>query len=151
MASAAPSRPTTRIPANKFGAHIRSRRLASLLSETWPGDSWKHGGDAASLVGSYDPQLNLVYFGTSNAAPWGASERGPDKSDYGKFVNLYTASTLALDVDTGKIVWYYQTTPYDTWDYDGVNELVLADLDINGKKTPVALKADRNGFFYLCA
>jgi len=118
-------------------------------SETWPGESWKHGGGAAWLVGSYDPQLNLVYYGTSNAAPWGASERGPDKSDYGKFVNLYTASTLALDVDTGKIVWYYQTTPYDTWDYDGVNELVLADLDINGKKTPVGLKADRNGFFYV--
>lgn len=118
-------------------------------AETWLGDSWKHGGGAAWLVGSYDPQLNLVYYGTSNASPWGASERGPDKSDYGKFTNLYTASTLALDADTGKIVWYYQTTPYDTWDYDGVNELVLADLDINGKKTPVGLKADRNGFFYV--
>jgi alcohol dehydrogenase (cytochrome c) len=118
-------------------------------AETWMGDSWKYGGGAAWLVGSYDPQLNLIYFGASNAAPWGASGRGPDKSDYGNFTNLYTASTLALDADTGKIAWHYQTTPYDTWDYDGVNELVLADLDINGKKTPVGLKADRNGFFYV--
>jgi PQQ-dependent dehydrogenase (methanol/ethanol family) len=118
-------------------------------ADTWKGDSYKYGGGAAWLVGSYDPQLNLVYFGSSNAAPWGASERGPDSSDYGKFTNLYTASTLALDADTGKIVWHYQTTPYDTWDYDGVNELVLADIEIDGKQTPVALKADRNGFFYV--
>ena len=118
-------------------------------AETWMDDSWKNGGGAAWLVGSYDPQLNLIYFGASNAAPWGASGRGPDKSDYGKFTNLYTASTLALGADTGKIVWHYQTTPYDTWDYDGVNELVLADFDINGQKTPVGLKADRNGFFYV--
>jgi PQQ-dependent dehydrogenase (methanol/ethanol family) len=118
-------------------------------ADTWKGDSYKYGGGAAWLVGSYDPQLNLVYFGSSNAAPWGASERGPDSSDYGKFTNLYTASTLALDADTGKIAWHYQTTPYDTWDYDGVNELVLADIAIDGKETPVALKADRNGFFYV--
>jgi PQQ-dependent dehydrogenase (methanol/ethanol family) len=118
-------------------------------AETWKNDSWKYGGGAAWLVGSYDPQLNLVYYGASNPSPWGASERGPDTSDYGKFTNLYTASTLALDADTGKIVWHYQTTPYDTWDYDGVNEFVLADLDINGQKTPVGLKADRNGFFYV--
>jgi PQQ-dependent dehydrogenase (methanol/ethanol family) len=118
-------------------------------AETWKNDSWKYGGGAAWLVGSYDPQLNLVYYGASNPSPWGASERGPDTSDYGKFTNLYTASTLALDADTGRIVWHYQTTPYDTWDYDGVNELVLADLDINGQKTPVGLKADRNGFFYV--
>src|SRR5215831_10155111 len=118
-------------------------------AETWKNDSWKFGGGAAWLVGSYDPELNLVYYGASNPSPWGASERGPDSSDYGKFTNLYTASTLALDADTGKIVWHYQTTPYDTWDYDGVNELVLIDLDINGQKTPVGLKADRNGFFYV--
>jgi len=118
-------------------------------NETWKGDSWKTGGGAAWFIGSYDPQLNLVYYGASNPAPWGASVRGPDTSDYGKFTNLYTASTLALDADTGKIIWHYQTTPYDTWDYDGVNELVLADLDINGQKTPVGLKADRNGFFYV--
>ena len=118
-------------------------------NETWKGDSWKTGGGAAWFVGSYDPQLNLVYYGASNPAPWGASVRGPDTSDYGKFTNLYTASTLALDADTGKIVWHYQTTPYDVWDYDGVNELVLVDAPVDGQKTPLALKADRNGFFYV--
>jgi alcohol dehydrogenase (cytochrome c) len=118
-------------------------------AETWKGSSWSHGGGAAWYVGSYDPQLNLVYFGTSNPGPWGASERGPDESEYGKFTNLYSASTLALDADTGKIVWHFQTTPYDAWDYDGVNENVLADIDAGGAKRPVILKADRNGFFYV--
>ena len=75
--------------------------------------------------------------------------RGPDTSDYGKITNLYSASTLALDPDTGEIRWYYQTTPYDAWDYDGVNELVLADLKIDGSQVPVLMKADRNGFFYV--
>ena len=73
----------------------------------------------------------------------------PGQERYGKFTNLYTASMLALDADTGKIVWHYQTTPYDTWDYDGVNELVLADLDIDGQITPVGLQANRDGFFYV--
>jgi alcohol dehydrogenase (cytochrome c) len=118
-------------------------------NETWKGDSWKTGGGAAWFVGSYDPQLNLVYYGASNAAPWGGGVRGPDSSEYGQYTNLFTASTLALDADTGKIVWHYQTTPYDVWDYDGVNELVLMDAPVDGQKTPLALKADRNGFFYV--
>lgn len=118
-------------------------------NDTWRGDSWKTGGGAVWLVGSYDAKLNLVYFGTSNAGPWGASVRGSDSSDYGAYTNLHTASTLALNVDTGKIVWSYQTTPQDAWDYDGVNEVVLADISVSGKKVPAALKADRNGFFYV--
>ncbi len=118
-------------------------------NDTWLGDSWKTGGGAAWHVGSYDPLLNLVYYGTSNAAPWGGSVRGPDSSEYGQYRNLYTSSTLALDADTGKIAWYYQSTPYDVWDYDGVNELVLVDAPIDGQVTPLAVKADRNGFFYV--
>jgi len=118
-------------------------------NETWKGESWKTGGGAAWFIGSYDPQLNLVYYGASNAAPWGGGVRGPDSSEYGQYTNLYTASTLALDADSGKIVWHYQTTPYDVWDYDGVNELVLVDAPVEGQKTPLALKADRNGFFYV--
>ena len=118
-------------------------------NDTWLGDSWKTGGGAAWHVGSYDPQLNLVYYGTSNAAPWGGSVRGPDSSEYGQYRNLYTSSTLALDADTGKIAWYYQSTPYDVWDYDGVNELVLVDAPVDGRMTPLAVKADRNGFFYV--
>jgi PQQ-dependent dehydrogenase (methanol/ethanol family) len=118
-------------------------------NDTWKGDSWKFGGGVAWHIGSYDPSLNLLYYGTSNPSPWGASVRGNDSSNVGQFTNLYTASTLAINPDTGKIVWHYQTTPHDAWDYDGVNELVLVDLDIGGQKTPVALKADRNGFFYV--
>lgn len=118
-------------------------------NDTWKGDSWKFGGGVAWHIGSYDPNLNLLYYGTSNPAPWGASVRGNDSSNVGQYTNLYTASTLAINPDTGKIVWHYQTTPHDAWDYDGVNELVLVDLDIGGQKTPVALKADRNGFFYV--
>ena len=118
-------------------------------NDTWKGDSWKFGGGVAWHIGSYDPALNLLYYGTSNPSPWGAAIRGNDSSSIDPYSNLYTASTLAINPDTGKIVWHYQTTPHDAWDYDGVNELVLVDLDIKGQKTPVALKADRNGFFYV--
>jgi alcohol dehydrogenase (cytochrome c) len=75
--------------------------------------------------------------------------RSTGTSDYGKLTNLYTSSTLALDPETGKIKWHIQDTPADAWDYDGVNEAVLADLKIDGKDTPALLKADRNGFFYV--
>jgi PQQ-dependent dehydrogenase (methanol/ethanol family) len=118
-------------------------------NDTWKGDSWKTGGGAAWAIGSYDPQQNLIFYGTSNPGPWNAAVRGPDKSDYGNFTNLYTAASVALDGDTGKIVWYYQSTPHDAWDYDGVNELLVADLNINGQKTPVVIKGDRNGFMYV--
>lgn len=118
-------------------------------NESWKGDSWQTGGGAAWFVGSYDPNLNLVYWGTSNPSPWTAVVRGPDRSDYGEFTNRHSASTLALDADTGEIRWHYQTTPHDAWDYDGVNELVLADLNINGENVPALMKADRNGFFYV--
>ena len=117
--------------------------------DTWKGDSGKHGGGAAWFVGSYDPKLNLIYYGTSNPAPWSAAVRGNDSSEIGKFTNLYTASVVALNPDTGNIQWHYQFTPHDAWDYDGVNELVFADLPIDGKTTPVIMQANRNGFFYV--
>ena len=118
-------------------------------SETWKGDSGKFGGGVAWHIGSYDPKLNLVYYGTSNPSPWSASVRGNDSSEVGQYSNLYTASVLALNADTGKITWHYQFTPHDAWDYDGVNELVFADLPVEGKKTPVLMQANRNGFFYV--
>jgi alcohol dehydrogenase (cytochrome c) len=118
-------------------------------ADSWKGDSGKNGGGVAWHIGSYDPKLNLVYYGTSNPSPWSASVRGNDSSDIGKFSNLYTASILALNADTGKITWHYQTTPHDAWDYDGVNELVFADLPFDGKKVPVLMQANRNGFFYV--
>jgi PQQ-dependent dehydrogenase (methanol/ethanol family) len=118
-------------------------------NDTWKGDSWKFGGAVAWHIGSYDQKLNLLYYGTSNPAPWGASVRGNDSSNIGQYTNLYSSSTLAINPDTGQIVWHFQHTPHDAWDYDGVNELVFADLDINGQKTPALVKADRNGFFYV--
>lgn len=116
---------------------------------TWKGDSAKNGGGAAWFVGSYDPELNLVYYGTSNPSPWAAVVRGSDTSDIGEQTNLYTSSVVALDASTGQIKWHYQFTPHDAWDYDGVNEMVLSDLSIGGKKTPVLMHANRNGFFYV--
>jgi alcohol dehydrogenase (cytochrome c) len=119
-------------------------------NDSWPSaDIAARGGATAWLVGSYDSQLNLIYYGTSNPAPWAAHARGTDNSEYGKFTNLHSSSTLALDADTGKIVWTYQQTPYDAWDYDGVNEKVLTDLAIGGNTVQALMTADRNGFFYV--
>lgn len=108
-------------------------------SETWPGDSWKTGGGSTWITGSYDPELDLVYWGTGNPAPWNPLGRKGD--------NLYTNSILAIRPKTGEIVWYYQTTPGDPFDYDGVNELVQAELPINGQMRKVVMQAHRNGFF----
>ncbi|MBV1701220.1 MAG: PQQ-dependent dehydrogenase, methanol/ethanol family [Hyphomicrobiales bacterium] len=118
-------------------------------SETWKGDSYVHGGGAAWLVGSYDAKTNTVFYGTSNPGPWNSAVRSSGDSNYGKLTNLYSASTLALDADTGKLKWYVQTTPEDAWDYDGVNENVFADVKEDGKVQPVILHADRNGFFFV--
>jgi alcohol dehydrogenase (cytochrome c) len=118
-------------------------------SETWKGDSGKYGGAVAWHIGSYDPKLNLVYYGTSNPAPWSAVVRGNDSSDIGPYTNLYSASVLALNPENGQIQWHYQFTPHDAWDYDGVNELVFADLPFEGRKVPVIMQANRNGFFYV--
>lgn len=119
-------------------------------NDSWPSpEVAMRGGADAWLVGSYDPKLNLIYYGTSNPAPWAAHARGTDNSEYGRLTNLYSSSTLALDADTGKISWYYQQTPYDAWDYDGVNEKVLADLSIAGNTVQALMTADRNGFFYV--
>ncbi|MEM1143674.1 MAG: PQQ-dependent methanol/ethanol family dehydrogenase [Pseudomonadota bacterium] len=108
---------------------------------TWPGDMWKTGGAATWNGGTYDPDVDLVFFGTGNPAPWNSHLRPGD--------NLYSSSRLAIDPDTGKIVWHFQTTPHDGWDYDGVNELVSFDYKENGKKIKAAGTADRNGFFYV--
>jgi PQQ-dependent dehydrogenase (methanol/ethanol family) len=118
------------------------------VAASWKGDSWKTGGAAPWFIGTYDPALNTVYWGTSNPSPWLASLRSVDGANYGEKTNLYSASTLAINPEDGTIKWHYQHTPCDAWDYDGVNELVMADLPINGTKTPVIMKADRNGFFY---
>lgn len=118
-------------------------------NDTWKGDSWQHGGGAAWYVGSYDPKTDTAFYGTSNPGPWNAAVRSTGTSDFGKLSNAGSSSTLALDPNTGKIKWEIQSTAAEAWDYDGVNELVLADIPINGQKTPVYMKADRNGFFFV--
>jgi alcohol dehydrogenase (cytochrome c) len=112
--------------------------ISGTTNKTWPGDLWKSGGAATWLGGTYDAKTGLAYFGTGNPAPWNSHLRPGD--------NLYSCSTLAIDVKTGQIVWHYQTTPHDGWDYDGVNEFVTYDAG-GGKR--LGGKADRNGFFYV--
>ncbi|WP_207061178.1 PQQ-dependent methanol/ethanol family dehydrogenase [Motiliproteus sp. SC1-56] len=109
--------------------------------KSWPGDLWKSGGAATWLGGTYDPDTDLLFFGTGNPAPWNSHLRPGD--------NLYSSSRLAIDPDTGKIVWHFQTTPHDGWDYDGVNELIAFDYEEGGKTVKAAATADRNGFFYV--
>jgi alcohol dehydrogenase (cytochrome c) len=112
-------------------------------SESWGdgSDSWKRGGGSTWVTGSYDPELNLLYWGTGNPAPdMNDSQRPGD--------NLYSNSMLALDPETGKMKWYFQFTPHDVHDWDGVNEPVLADVMVKGVKRKLLLQANRNGFLY---
>jgi alcohol dehydrogenase (cytochrome c) len=111
--------------------------------ETWPAntDAWMHGGGSTWITGSYDPDLDLTYWGTGNAAPWASEQRLGD--------NLYTASVLAIRPKTGEIVWHYQFTPNDAYDYDAVWELILAELPVNGVKRKVVMQLNRNGFLYV--
>ncbi|MGG7567834.1 PQQ-dependent dehydrogenase, methanol/ethanol family [Rhodovulum sp. DZ06] len=112
-------------------------------SETWPSDSdaWKNGGGPAWLTGTYDPDLNTVYWGVGNAASWNAGLRPGD--------NLYTGSMVAMDPKTGAIKWHYQFTPNDPFDYDGTNELVLTDVTVDGAARKAIVQANRNGFLYV--
>ena len=111
--------------------------ISGTTNATWPGETWKTGGAATWLGGTYDAKTGLAYFGTGNPGPWNSHVRKGD--------NLYSTSTVAINVKTGKIVWHYQSTPNDAWDYDGVNEFITFDMD--GKR--MGAKADRNGFFYV--
>ena len=112
--------------------------------ETWPASSnaWEHGGGSIWVTGSYDPELNLMYFGTGNPGPdWNADPRPGD--------NLYTDSVVALNPDTGRLAWHYQFTPHDEFDYDSTQVPVLADLAWQGRTRKVMLWANRNGFWYV--
>jgi alcohol dehydrogenase (cytochrome c) len=111
--------------------------ISGTTGKTWPGDLYKTGGAATWLGGTYNAKTGLAYFGTGNPAPWNSHLRKGD--------NLFSCSTVAIDVKTGQIVWHYQGTPNDGWDYDGVNEFVTYD---EGGKV-LGGKADRNGFFYV--
>ncbi|MBT9515111.1 MAG: methanol/ethanol family PQQ-dependent dehydrogenase [Methyloversatilis discipulorum] len=108
--------------------------------KTWQGDQWKIGGGSTWGWYSYDPQENLMYYGTGNPSTWNPSQRPGD--------NKWSMTLWARDVDSGKVRWVYQMTPHDEWDFDGVNEIILADIDVKGKKRKVAVHFDRNGFAY---
>jgi alcohol dehydrogenase (cytochrome c) len=110
--------------------------------ESWAGDSWQHGGGAIWVTGSYDPGLNLIYWGTGNPGPdFNGDTRGGD--------NLYSDSVVALDPDTGKLKWHFQFTPHDEFDYDSTQVPVLADIEWQGRPRKVMLWANRNGFWYV--
>src|SRR6185503_9294200 len=110
--------------------------------DTWSGEAWKYGSASVWVTGSYDPELNLTYWGIGNPGPdWNPKQRPGD--------NLYSDSVIALDADTGAIKWHYQFTPNDGYDYDSVQVPVLADLDINGTPTKAMMWANRNGNFYV--
>ena len=107
---------------------------------TWEGDQWKIGGGTTWGWYSYDKELNLVYYGTGNPSTWNPNQRPGD--------NRWSMTIFARDVDTGMTKWVYQMTPHDEWDFDGVNEMILADLDIGGKPRKTLVHFDRNGLGY---
>jgi quinohemoprotein ethanol dehydrogenase len=115
---------------------------------TWTGEWWKTGGGAPVWDAiSYDPEANLLYVGTGNAGPWAESARGQKASD-GKD-NLYACSILAVNPDNGTLKWYYQAVPGDEWDFDSVQQIVLADITIKGQMRKVLMQAGKNGFYYV--
>ncbi len=108
--------------------------------KTWKGDQWKIGGGDTWGWYGYDPKLNLIYYGSGNPSTWNPSQRPGD--------NRWSMTIFARDADTGMAKWVYQMTPHDQWDYDGVNEMILADQDIGGQTVPTLVHFDRNGFAY---
>lgn len=108
--------------------------------KTWKDDQWKIGGGTTWGWFSYDKALNLVYYGTGNPSTWNPAQRPGD--------NKWSMTIFARDVDTGMAKWAYQMTPFDEWDFDGVNEMILADIDVKGKATKALVHFDRNGFGY---
>ena len=119
--------------------------VQAMAAKTWSGEWWKYGGGGNPWNAiTYDEQLGRVYIGTGNAGPW----LGKVRSD-GHHDNLFTASIVALDANTGKYLWHYQTTPTDVWDYDAVADIILTDFKVKGKDRPVLMQANKNGFFYV--
>jgi len=116
-----------------------------MAASTWSGNWWELGGGGTvwdAIV--YDEQNNLVIFGTGNGTPWDQRARDPEGGD-----NLFVASILAVDADTGEYVWHYQTTPGDTWDYDAMSPMMLVDLEVDGQQRHVVMQPNKNGFFYM--
>ena len=116
-----------------------------MAAKTWKGEWWEHGGGGNAWHGfTYDPDFDALYIGTGNGSPWNQKIRSPGGGD-----NLFLCSIVALNPDTGKYLWHYQTTPGESWDYNSTQDIVLADLKIDNKEEKVILHAPKNGFFYV--
>jgi PQQ-dependent dehydrogenase (methanol/ethanol family) len=124
-----------------FRPFYASDRGKDLGVSTWPPEAWKIGGGTVWGFISYDPELNLIYHGTANPGPWNPDQRPGD--------NKWTAGIFARDADSGEARWFYQWSPHDLHDYDGVNENVLVDLPIRGATRKVIIHPDRNGYLYV--
>jgi quinohemoprotein ethanol dehydrogenase len=118
----------------------------AMIAKTWTGEWWKNGkgGGTAWDSFAYDEKLNLLYIGVGNGANWSQQVRSPEGGD-----NLFISSIVAVNPDTGEYVWHYQTTPGDSWDYTATQHMILAELEIDGRKRDVIMQAPKNGFFYV--
>jgi len=122
------------------------RPAMESAAKTWGGGPWWEIGGGGTVWDSmaYDEQLNLLYIGVGNGAPWNREIRSPDGGD-----NLYLSSIVALNADDGSYVWHYQTTPGESWDYTATQHMILADMEIGGTQRQVIMQAPKNGFFYV--
>jgi PQQ-dependent dehydrogenase (methanol/ethanol family) len=120
--------------------HLGTPIGANSSLDSWEGDAWQIGGGTTWGWYSYDPDLNLIYYGTGNPSTWNPSQRPGD--------NKWSMTIMARDADTGMAKWFYQKTPHDEWDYDGVNENILVDQEIDGQMRKLLVNFDRNGFGY---
>jgi len=123
-------------------------KAMEAAAKTWGGKWWEQGGGGSMWDGmAYDPDENLVYIGTGNGAVWSSDIRNGGATEH--LDNLYVASILAINANTGQLKWHYQCTPGDEWDYDAIQALVLADLRINNRTRKVIMQANKNGYFYV--
>jgi PQQ-dependent dehydrogenase (methanol/ethanol family) len=125
----------------RFKPHYEMDRGPDLGVTTWPPGRWEQGGGTVWGWISYDPALDLVFHGTANPGPWNAQMRPGD--------NKWTAGIFARDPTTGEAIWFYQWSPHDLWDHDGVNENIVADLDVDGTRKQLLLHPERNGYIYV--
>lgn len=131
------------VPGNpELGFENEAMRKAS---ETWTGKWWETGGGGTAWDAfAYDPDLKLIYVGVGNGTLWNQEFRSPGGGD-----NLYLSSIVALNAEDGSLAWYYQTTPGDTWDYTATQQIILADMNVNGQERKTLMQAPKNGFFYI--
>jgi len=125
----------------RFKPFYDSDKGQDLGVKTWPPDAWQQGGGTVWGWISYDPDLNLIYYGTGNPGPWNSDQRPGD--------NKWTAGIFARDLDSGEARWFYQFSPHDLFDWDGVNEQILLDMEWNGQARKVLVRPERNGYLYV--